>query len=223
MNIFQELTYRAISQGISEKTIVLLILLPLVASIVAATRHLIGFRGFGILIPTALSVVFVAMGITSGLLIFVAILLLATVARVSLRRLHIQYLPRMALLLWFISLGVLGIIFIASASNSFISTSFGIEQVIPISIFPILILILLAEEFIAVQIGKSLREAAQLTMETILIALVGWFVFRLEWLNQLALNQPLRAVLVPLVINLLVGRYTGLRLLEYQRFKRLLK
>lgn len=215
MNIFQELTYRAISQGVSEETIVLLILLPLVASIVAATRHLIGFRGFGILIPTALSVVFVALGITSGLLIFVAILLLATIARVSLRKLHLQYLPRMALFLWFISLGVLGIIFI--------STSFGIEQVIPISIFPILILILLAEEFIAVQIGKSLREAAQLTLETILIALVGWFIFRLEWLNQLALNQPHWAILVPLAINLLVGRYTGLRLLEYQRFKRLLK
>jgi len=215
VNIFQAWTYRAISQGISEETIVLLILLPLVASIVAATRHLVGFRGFGILIPTALSVVFVAMGITSGLLIFVAILLLATVARVSLRRLHIQYLPRMALLLWFISLGVLGMIFI--------STSFGINQVIPISIFPILILILLAEEFIGVQIGKSLREATQLTMETIVIALVGWFVFRLVWLHQLALNQPHWAILAPLAINLVVGRYTGLRLLEYQRFKRLLK
>lgn len=215
MNVFQEWTYRAISQGVSEETIVLLILLPLVASIVAATRHLIGFRGFGILIPTALSVVFVALGITSGLLIFVAIILLATIARVSLRKLHIQYLPRMALLLWFISLGVLGMIFI--------STSFGVNQVVPISIFPILILILLAEEFIAVQIGKSLQEATRLTLETILIALIGWFIFRLEWLNQLALNYPLRAILVPLVINLLVGRYTGLRLLEYQRFKRLLK
>ena len=223
MEALKELTYQAISQGVSEETIVLLILLPLVASIVAATRHLIGFRGFGILIPTALSVVFVAMGITSGLLIFVAILLLATIARVSLRKLHIQYLPRMALLLWFISLGVLGMIFIAPASNLFISTSFGINQVIPISIFPILILILLAEEFIAVQIGKSLREATQLTLETIVIALIGWFIFRLEWLNQLALNQPHWTILVRLIINLLVGRYTGLRLLEYQRFKRLLK
>jgi len=110
---------------------------------------------------------------------------------------------------------VLGIIFI--------SPQFGQEKLMTISIFPILILILLAEDFIGVQIGKSLREATRLTLETILIALMGYFIFNLQWLKDLALYFPHWVVLAPLVLNLLVGRYTGLRLLEYHRFRKLLK
>jgi hypothetical protein len=215
MTLFQPIIAQAIAQGVSEKTIVLFLLLPLVASLVGAFRHLIGFRGLGIFIPTALALAFYSTGIGVGLLLFGAILLAAMVARRLMRRLRIHYLPRMALLLWFVSLAILALIFI--------SPYFGIRQLTTISIFPVLILILLAEEFIEVQIGKSLSEAKRLTAETLLIALVGFLVLSLRPLQRLALQQPLWVILAPLVFNLLVGRFTGLRLLEYRRFRKLLK
>lgn len=214
MDIFQTIIAQAIASGVSEETIILLLLLPLVASVVAAARHLVGFRGFGILIPTAIAVTFVASGISTGILVFLAILAMATLSRRVLRGLRIHYLPRMALLLWFVTLGVLALIFI--------SPFLGLGQLMTISIFPIVILILLAEEFIAVQIGKSLREATRLTMETIVIALVGYAVFSLGFLRSWALIYPQWVILTPLVLNVLVGRFTGLRVLEYRRFRRLL-
>jgi hypothetical protein len=215
MNIFQFLVDQAILSGVSEETIVLLLLLPLVASIVGAARHLIGFRGFGIFIPTAIAVAFVKTGIGTGILIFLTILLLASIGRQALRKLRLHYLPRMALMLWLVTLGILGMVLA--------SPYLGLTQLTAISIFPIVILILLAEEFIAVQIGKSLREAARMTAETIVIALVGYFILTLRALHNLALTYPHWVVLAPLLLNLFIGRFTGLRLLEYRRFRRLLK
>lgn len=215
MSLFNLIIARAITSGVSESTVVLLLLLPLVASLVGVFRHLIGFRGLGIFIPTALALAFYVAGIGIGLLLFGVILLAATVARRLFRKLRIHYLPRMALLLWLVSLTILSLIFI--------SPYFGLSQLTTISIFPILILILLAEEFIEVQMGKSLREATRLTGETVLIALAGYLVLNFRPLQRLAFHQPIWVILIPLVINIFVGRFTGLRLLEYRRFRKLMK
>lgn len=214
MEIIHYLINQAIFRGVSEETIVLLILLPLVASVVAAARHLFGFRGFGILIPTAIAVTFVITGITSGISVFLIVLVVATLARWLLKRLRLHYLPRMALLLWFVTLSVLGVILMAPF--------FGLEELTSISIFPIVVLILLVEEFIGVQISKSFREAGQLTIETIIISFLGYLIFRLEILRTWALVYPHWLILAPFVFNLLIGRFTGLRLLEHRRFKKLL-
>ncbi|MDO8452496.1 MAG: hypothetical protein Q7S79_01970, partial [bacterium] len=63
----------AAKAGVSLETIVLLVLLPLVATFIAAARHLIGLRGFGIFLPAALSVVFVAIGPVLGIGLFLLI------------------------------------------------------------------------------------------------------------------------------------------------------
>lgn len=215
MDIFQPLIAQAIANGVSEETIVLLLLLPLVASIVAAARHLIGFRGFGILIPMVIAVAFVATGIGTGILLFLAILAVATLSRRGLRKLRLHYLPRMALLFWFVSLAVLGLIITAPYLR--------LGQLTVISIFPIVILILMAEEFIAVQIRKSFREAARLTMETIILAFVGYLIFSLDFLRDFALDYPHWVILIPLFLNIWVGRFTGLRLLEFWRFRKLMR
>lgn len=212
---FPSFIRQVIDSGVSEQTIAVLLLLPLVISLVAAIRHLVGFRGFKILIPTLMAAVFLVTGIINGILLFLAILVLATGARIILRFFRLQYLPRMALLLWLVTLGVLGLLYL--------STYLGISLLAPASILPILILVLLAEEFIAVQLGKNLQEAARMTMETTLVALIGYLVLKSELLQKLALANPYLILVAPLVINILVGRYTGLRLLEYKRFQKLLK
>lgn len=214
MNTIQYLINQAIFRGVSEDTIILLVLLPLVASIVAAARHLIGFRGFGILIPTAIAVTFVFIGVPTGIFMFLMILAVATLARSLLRRLRLHYLSRMAVLLWFVTLAIFGLIL----AGPF----FGIRELTAISIFPIVILILLFEDFIKVQISKSFREASRITLETMIIALLGYGVFKLDFLRQWALVYPHWLILASLIFSLLIGRFAGLRLLEYRRFKRIL-
>lgn len=205
-NFLRHTVLLAVKSGIPWQTIVILLLFPLVASLIAAARYLIGIRSFGIFTPAMLAVAFLATGIVQGALLFLIILGVATLARLIIKKFKIHYLARMALLLWFICLGVFVSLFWLQAS-----------------IFPILILILLAESFIEVQIGKSTQEAVRLTLETFILAAVSFGLLSWQWLQKVVLSWPELVVLGTAIFNLLVGRFSGLRLLEYRRFRKLVK
>ena len=64
----------ALEQGVQPETIVLLFLFPIVAAFIAATRYLIGIRGFGIFTPAMLSVALLAVGVVPGIFLFLLIL-----------------------------------------------------------------------------------------------------------------------------------------------------
>jgi len=106
----------AVQAGVPANTIALLLLLPAATALIAASRHLIGLRGFGIFLPAALSVSFVAIGPLLGIVVFLVIILFSALFRLIIRKLklRLQYLPRMALLLWFVVIGVLAVFIFGS-------------------------------------------------------------------------------------------------------------
>jgi hypothetical protein len=206
----------ALAAGVPANTIVLLLLLPLVAAVIAAARHLIGIRGFGIFLPAALSVVFVATGPVVGIVLFLVIVTVSTGVRMSLRKLKIklQYLPRMALLLLFVVIGVLGVLFVTPVIKQPDLTS--------VSIFPVLILVLLAEDFSRIQLGKSASVAVTLTTETLILSLVSYIFLTLKPLQEFAFLNPEIFLLMILAFDFALGKYVGLRFIEFWRFRRLI-
>lgn len=207
----------SVAAGVPPTTIVLLLLLPLVASFIAAARNIIGVRGFGIFLPAALAVAFVATGPLVGIGLFLVIVGISTAIRILLRKLklRIQYLPRMALILWAVVFGVLGILFLAPYIGS--------ESLANVSIFAVLILALLAEDFTRVQIGKSARVAVALTTETLVLSLISYVFLTSPNLQSFALLNPEILLIGVLLFDFLLGQYVGLRVLEYWRFRRLIK
>lgn len=214
-NFIQVGIRQGVAQGVSANTIVLVLLFPLVALMIASARHLLGLTGFGIFVPAMLSVAFVATGIKVGMILFVVIWLLATMARKLTKRLKMQYLPRMALLMWFVSIGVLAVLLGA--------VNVRLGELSAVSIFPILILMLLSENFIEVQVGKSKREAFRVTVQTILMAIGAAVVLKLNWVQKLVLLNPEVYLVLVAVMNIYVGKYVGLRLLENFKFKSMLR
>jgi hypothetical protein len=212
-NALQHAIRQAVSRGVPANTIVLVLLFPMVAALIAASRHLIGLRGFGIFTPAVLSVAFVATNVVTGILLFGIILFMATLGRKALKRLKLQYLPRMALIMWFVCMGVLAALLIAPLLS--------LGSLATLSIFPILILVLLAENFIEVQIGKSQSEAMELALETIVLALISSLVLSLNSLQKFALLHPELLVSIIALFDIFMGKYSGLRLTEYIKFKRL--
>lgn len=206
----------SVSSGIAPNTIVLLLLLPVSASLIALGRHLVGVRGFGIFLPASLSVTFLALGPFLGIGIFLLIVALSTGTRFFLKKLKVrlQYLPRMALILWSVAVGVLGVLFLTPAFDGSIFSN--------ISIFPVLILALLAEDFTKVQIGKSVRVAVSLTVETLILALVSYLVLASKSVQILALLHPEAVLAATLFVDILIGRYVGLRVVEFWRFRKLI-
>lgn len=199
----------SIASGVPENTITLLLLLPIVATVIAATRTIIGIRGFGIFLPAALSITFVAIGPLLGILLFTAIVIISTTVRIVTRKLKLklQYLPRMALILWFVAMGILTIIFYTH---------------INVSIFPVLVLTLLVEDFTKIQLGKSFKTALTLTSQTLILALISYAFLTYIPFQKLVLNNPEIAMITTFVINIILGKYLGLRVLEYYRFRKLI-
>jgi hypothetical protein len=90
---------------------------------------------------------------------------------------------------------------------------------VTISIFPILLLVLFAETFISSRIGLGMRRAVELTSETIILAVICFLVLSLDSLQRYAILNPEVTVLSVAVFDIFLGKYVGLRLLEYWRFR----
>lgn len=215
-NFFKYVIHQAVAVGVPVNTILLILLLPILIAVIAALRHLVGIQGFGIFTPTMISIALYATGIIPGLFLFFAILVMTNFGRFILRKIKIRihYLPRMALLFWFLSLAVLLTIIFAPL--------IGWAEVAMVSIFPILILILLSEAFIDVQKGRSLREAVRITIETLFLAFFCFGLMKLQAIQEFVLLNPEITIVGVPIFDILIGRYTGLRLLELFRFRRVL-
>lgn len=207
----------SVASGIPANTIVLLLLLPLVSFLIAFSRNVVGIRGFGIFLPAALSVVFVAIGPIVGVALFLIIVAISTVVRMILRKLKVkmQYLPRMSFILWAIVVGILGVLFLAPVID--------FKGFSNVSIFAVLVLILLAEDFIRVQLGKSAKTALTLTAETLILSAVSYLFLTLKPIQTFVLLNPEISLLTAVVGDFVLGKYTGLRVMEFYRFRKLIK
>lgn len=214
-NFIQHAVRYAVGKGVPVNTLVLVLLFPLVASLIATSRHIIGLRGFGVYIPAVLSVALISTGIIEGIIIFLTIVITASIAKRLIIPLKLSYLPRTALLLWMISLGIL--------VTLFISPSINMVTLMTVNIFPILILVLLAENFLDAQSRTKQQEAIALTVETIVLSVVGGLILKWESMQQLALLEPELLIVGILGLNVIIGKFSGLRLSERLRFRSIME
>ncbi len=214
-NVLQQAIRNAVKEGVPPNVIVLVLLFPLVSSFIAASRHIIGLRGFGIYIPAVLSIALVSTGVFEGIAMFLAIVLVALPAKKILARFKLPYLPRTAILLWFVSLTILGILLIAPLVN--------MVTLMTVNIFSIMILVLLAENFLDAQGKTKPADAIALTLETLGLALLSGIILQWEDLQKFALLQPELLIIITFAINFIVGKFVGLRFAEYFRFRSLME
>lgn len=219
INAFNFLQYGiryAVANSVPVNTLVLLLLFPLVVAVIAAARHIIGLRGFGIFTPAVTAVAFLATGLWLGLALFASILIVATLSRLLTHKLKLQYLPRMSLLVWFMSLGVLAALLLTPSLAE-------LKALTAIGIFPILLMILLTETFISAQISHGLKTAVNMTIETLVLASVGYLIMNTDFTQSWVLTHPEATIVALAGINIAIGRFTGLRALEMWRFRDLLR
>jgi hypothetical protein len=214
LNPVQHAIRYAVNNGIPANLLVLLLLFPVVASLVAVFRHVIGLSGFGVYAPAALAVTFVSTGITVGLLMFVIILVATTLGRIFVLKFKLQYLPRTSLLLWFVSLSVFGFLLIAPALK--------LNDLALVGFFPILILVLLSENVMEAQMTSTFVGSMQKTLETLILSILSAVVMQSIIVQQFVILYPEYTILGVFFFNILIGKYTGLRVLEYIRFKQVL-
>jgi hypothetical protein len=215
LNSFRKAEEIAIDRGVSADTIVLLLLLPLIATLVSVLHYVLGLSGYGIFMPTMIAVAFLATGILGGLVLFAMILGISLLSSLVLKRFKLHFWPARSIGLILISLGTFGLMVLA--------TYVKVLNISSISIFPILFMILLAEEFVRTELAKSKSEANKLMAGTLVLAMAGATVMRLRGFQELVLLHPGISLMIGVIINLGVGNYAGIRLTEIGRFKKAIR
>jgi len=92
-----------------------------------------------------------------------------------------------------------------------------------VNIFSIMILVLLAENFLDDQARTKPIDAIALTLETLGLALLSGMILQWEDLQKFALLQPELLIIFVFAINFIVGKFVGLRFSEYFRFRSLME
>jgi len=202
---------KAINRGVPANTIVLLLLLPLVATLVSILHYWVGLSGYGIFTPTMMAVAFLATGIVGGLSLFVVILAITLLSNIFLKKMKLHFWPARSITLSLVGVGT----FVLMAGVTYLR----IFDVSKISIFPILFMILLTEEFVRTQLAKSKKEAIRLTVGTLILATVGTMTMEVKGIQELVLSYPELVILLVVVVNILIGSYGGMRITEIKRFK----
>jgi hypothetical protein len=179
----------------------------------------VGITTFGVYTPSVITLSFLVLGATLGLVILLVVIGASLAMRQLLRRYRLAYTSRMAIVLT----GVVLAIFVAVVGLAWFAPLSGGLANLGNYIFPILMIGTLAERFVSVQNEKGTYSAIQLTLEVAGVALLCYFIVG-EWnyFRTLMLATP-ELVILCLGLDVLLGRYTGLRFTEYIRFRDIIK
>ncbi len=216
-----------INNGIPDNTIALLLLLPVIATIVAFMKQVVGITTFGIYTPSIITLSFLIIGMHAGLLTLATAILVGALSRPLLKKVRMLFIPKMAIVITIVSL-TLFLILIASTYLGLFNAQF-----LSIAIFPMLILSTLVEKFVSVKTGKGLSSAFALMLSTVLVSIIAYFIvggeinlgfttIKFEMVKSLVLTYP-EIILLLIGIDFLLGKWSGLRVLERIRFREVLR
>lgn len=199
-----------VERGVPSNSLLLILMLPVIVTIVAFLKQVIGLTTLGVYTPSIIALSFVALGIQFGFLIFVLILFFGTLTRLFLRRYRLLYIPRMSIVLTIVSLTILFFMLIGAY--------FNISQLVSLSVFPMLIMSTMVEKFVNIQSERGFHHALIMIASTLFVAVICYFVVEWSLFKTLIFGHP-EIIFLFLVMNVFLGRWTGLRLLEYVRFR----
>ena len=185
-------------------------MLPIAVTIVVIGRQIIGIKGFSISAPLLIGFAFAATGLQSGVIVFVTVLGVGFIVKSALGNMRLLYLPKMALIL-----------LITAAAVSVLTPFLPYKDDIQFShaAFAFIILILSTEQFGSLLIERGPKKTLGVALETLVMSTAIFFLITSAWLQDIVLAYPLFVLLAAILINLLLGKWTGLRASEYIRFK----
>jgi len=198
-----------LTHGISSQTVILLLMLPLIATLLAFLKQVIGITTFGLYTPSIIALSFLALGWHIGILFLFFILTTGYMTRAVMKRWRLLYVPKVAIILTVVSITLLLLLALGAYFDIRLSGD---------TIFVLLIMSTLAESFLNVKSEEGWYSAILGIGETILAALLCVFIVQWSVMQSLILAYP-ELILFTIVINAFLGRWTGLRLIEYFRFQ----
>jgi hypothetical protein len=195
-----------------QDTFRILILVPLGALIICILRNIIGLPTFGIFMPVLMALAFRNTGLLYGIGIFAAVLLIGYAVRNSMDKLRLLLVPRLSVIL---TLVVGCFIIFALVGNEL-----GLREFMAVGLLPFVILTLTIERFHIILEEQGAREGLRTAAGSVAVAAGAYGIIQFDPLQITFFVYP-ELLLVVMAGQILIGRYTGYRMMELLRFRQL--
>lgn len=190
-----------------------ILMLPIGAFVVVVFRNVVGLPTFGTFLPALIAA---AASETGGMWGVIAVLLIVGVvslARWAVQRLGLLHSPTLALLLGVVALTILSVTLAADR--------LGLGHLTRITMFPLAVMAITAERFYLALTENGPRKAAKELGGTLLVMLACYVVMSSLALQVLVIGFP-EVLLYVMAADVYLGRWVGVRLSEYLRFRQVL-
>lgn len=209
-----------INNGIPAENFFLVLSIPFVALVITFFRYIIGVRSFSIYEPLiiAYALYFISsdflVGLKFGIPFILAIWLVGEIFSRLSKKSRLHHFSIISLKLSLASFFVIGVLFAA--------VYLGRSGFFSINALPLIIMITLLEAVSVFQAKKGNFEANVLTLQTLLLAIISYLLISTERFSNLLISNYYLVFMAILAIYW-VGRYSGLKLSEFIRFRNVLK
>jgi hypothetical protein len=186
-----------------------ILLLPIGALVVCLMRILIGLRTSGTFMPVLIALAFIQTSLVTGLVGFLLVVSIGLMIRSYMSHLNLLLVAR-------ISAVIITVITIIAIFSVF-SHRVGLTEGLKITFFPMIILSWTVERMSILWEEEGWREVAVQGFGSLATAVVAYLAMTNPWIRHLSFNF-IGLQFVVLAVIMLLGSYTGYRLLELSRF-----
>jgi 7 transmembrane helices usually fused to an inactive transglutaminase len=189
-----------------------LLLLPVAALVCSVTRNLIGLHTYGTFAPALLGLSFREVESPVGAFVLLVVLSIGWAVRRGVTRLNLLQVPRSAVMLSVVVAMLLIFILFSNARGRPVAGA--------IPFLPLVIVTGLVERFWTTEEEDGTGPAVRTMANTLLTAAAVFLATRPEWVRTKMTEHP-EALGLIVAMQLALGRYTGYRLTELSRFRKL--
>ena len=191
-----------------------ILLIPIGALVVVLLRVLVGLETSGTFMPVLIALAFIQTTLLTGLVGFLLVVAVGLVIRSYLSRLNLLLVARVSAVI----ITVIAIISVFSV----MAYRFGLNAGLTITFFPMIILSWTIERMSILWEEEGPKEVLKQGFGSLLTAVLAYLAMNNPWVRHITFNF-LGVQLILMAVILLLGNYTGYRLLELRRFQPLAK
>jgi hypothetical protein len=189
-----------------------LLLVPIGAFVMVLMRNVVGLPSFGTFMPVLIALAFRETGLMAGLVLFSLVIAVGLSIRFYLEKLQLLLVPRLT--------AVLIVVVILMVLLSLLSHRLGWDVGLSVGLFPMVILAMVIERMSIVWEERGPVDALKESAGSALIAALAFYVMSLDQVQHLVFVFP-ELLLALLGLTIVMGRYSGYRISELFRFRKL--
>jgi len=187
-----------------------ILMLPIGALVVVVFRNVIGMPTFGTFLPALIAAAANETGAGWGLIAVLILVAIVFLARGAVHRLELLHSPTLAILLAAVAVAILG--------TALAADHVGLHRLTRITMFPLAVMAITAERFYLTLTERGGTSAGKELAGTLVVMLACHAVMGSLALQVMVIGFP-EILLWVVAADIYLGRWVGVRLSEYLRFR----